>query len=102
MKAIPFESFRIHTGGGVLMIKHVIERDDLSLLVASDGKFQIGIADLVDILDPASVTLDGVSRQTNEFDASFRELQARWCRQGFRPQGGRTGPPSCFQCTITP
>jgi hypothetical protein len=67
------DSFRIHTGG-VLMIKHVIERGDLSLLVANDGKFQIGTPDLVDILDPASVTLNGIGRQTNEFDASFREL----------------------------
>ena len=51
-----------------------VERGDLSLLVANHGKFRIGIADLVDIRDPASVTLNGISKQTNEFNASSREL----------------------------
>lgn len=56
------------------MIQHVILECDLSLLVTDDWEFQVGSADLVDILDPAAMALNGVGRQANKLNTSSCEL----------------------------
>lgn len=58
---------------------HVIEIRHLPLLVANDGKFQLGAGDLINVLDPATMALDGVGGQTNELDASPGELGLKLC-----------------------
>lgn len=53
---------------------HVVEIGDLPLLVPDDWKRQIAAGDLVDILDPSSMTLDCVRRQSNELHAALGEF----------------------------
>jgi hypothetical protein len=60
--------------GGVLVVKHVVLESDLALLVANDGELEAGARDLVDVLDPATVAVDGVGRETNELDTTLGEL----------------------------
>jgi len=40
--------------GGVLVVKHVVEVSNLSLLVANDWESELAARDLIDILDPSS------------------------------------------------
>jgi hypothetical protein len=58
---------------------HVVEQSDLPLLVADDGKAEVGAADLVDVLDPAAMTLDGVGAQADQLDAARLELGLELC-----------------------
>lgn len=51
--------------GSILVVNHVVSQGNLALLVANDGKFESGVRDLVDVLDPARVAVNGVGRQTN-------------------------------------
>lgn len=60
--------------GGILLVEHIIEQCDLSLLVAYDWKLELGATDLIDILDPTAMTLDGVGREANELHAALGEL----------------------------
>lgn len=56
--------------GGVLVVEHVVGESNLAFLVANDGELEVGAADLVNVLDPATVAVDGVGRETNELDSS--------------------------------
>lgn len=56
------------------MVQHIVCKSDLSLLVADDWELQLRSRDLVNVLDPSSVALNGVGRQANELDASSGEL----------------------------
>lgn len=56
------------------MIQHIIQIRHLALLVPNDGKPQLGIADLVDVLDPAAVGVDSVGGQADELGVALREL----------------------------
>lgn len=60
--------------GGVLVVDHVVGKSDLALLVADDGELEGRAADLVNVLDPAAVALNGVGRETNELDTALGEL----------------------------
>lgn len=53
---------------------HVVGEGDLALLVANDWELELGAGDLVDILDPATVGLNGVGRETDELDTALGEL----------------------------
>lgn len=56
------------------MVEHVIFQSHLSLLVADDRELQVAARDLVDVLDPATMAVDGVCRQANELDTPLGEL----------------------------
>jgi hypothetical protein len=53
---------------------HVIEVRDLALLVANDREVQVAAGDLIDILDPSSMRLDGVGGQTDQLGVALGEL----------------------------
>ena len=60
--------------GRVLVVEHVVEIGHFALLVANDGELELRPADLVDVLDPSAVRLDGVGRQTDQLDIAPCEL----------------------------
>lgn len=53
---------------------HVVEQGNLALLVANDGESDMAASDLLDVVDPALVGVDGVGRQADELDAALGEL----------------------------
>lgn len=60
--------------GSVLVVQHVIEVCNLSLLVTDDWEGQVRTRDFVDILDPSLVGGDGVGGKPNELDTTLGEL----------------------------
>ena len=69
--------------GSILLVQHVVQKSDLSLLVTDYGEPEISPADLIDVPDPLSVAVDGVGRQTDQLDTSSCELglEFRECTQ---------------------
>lgn len=59
--------------------EHVVSQCDLSLLITDDWELQLASADLIDILNPASMAFDGVGTQSNQFDASLGEFWLELC-----------------------
>lgn len=53
---------------------HVVQVGDLPLLVADDWEGQLAAGDLVNVLDPAAVALNGVGREADQLHAALREL----------------------------
>lgn len=53
---------------------HVIFERYLALLVANNGKAKGAAIDLVDVLDPTTMALDGIRRQADELDAALAKL----------------------------
>lgn len=100
---------------------HVVEKRNLSLLVANDWELQAGATDLVNVLDPASMALNCVCAQADELDTTLGELWlkfgkgAEFCRATtgvsfscsssrwqaltlvYNPLDVRKAPPSCRQ-----
>jgi len=60
--------------GGILVINHVVGKSDLTLLVTNDWELEISSGDLIDVLDPSSVRVNGVGGKTNQLDATLGEL----------------------------
>jgi len=60
--------------GGVLVVNHVIEQGNLSLLVTNDWEGEVAASDLVDVGDPSTVGFNGVGRKTNQLDTTFGKL----------------------------
>jgi hypothetical protein len=60
--------------GGVLVVQHVIGERNLALLVGNDGKRKLAARDFVDVLDPSSVALNRICRETNQLDTTFGKL----------------------------
>lgn len=60
--------------GRILIIQHVICIRNLTRLVGNDRECQFASRNLVNVLDPAAMSLDRVGRQTNQFDSAFCEL----------------------------
>lgn len=58
---------------------HVIGVCDLALLVTNDWEAQLAARDLIDVLDPSSVRLNGVGRETDQLDATLGELWLELC-----------------------
>lgn len=71
--------------GSILVVKHVVGESNLSLLVTNDWERKGATGDLVDILDPSTVGLDGIGRETNQLDTTFGEL---WLQLGEGTQLG--------------
>ena len=61
-------------GGVCADYSHVIEIGHLAGLVADDGEAQPAARDLVDVLDPAVVAVDGVCGEADQLDAAPGEL----------------------------
>lgn len=53
---------------------HVVSKSDLTLLVANDWEAKVAARDLVDVLDPAAMALDGVGAEADKLDATLGEL----------------------------
>ena len=53
---------------------HVIFQRNLSLLVANNGELKRRLRDLVDVLDPAAVAVNGVCAESDELDAALGEF----------------------------
>jgi len=66
--------------GGILVIKHVIGICNLTFLVTDDGESELGARNLIDVLDPSSVRLNGVGRQTDQLNATLGELRLKLCK----------------------
>jgi hypothetical protein len=60
--------------GGILVVQHVIGERNLALLVGDDGERELAARNLVNVLDPSSVALDSVCRETNQLNTAFGEL----------------------------
>ena len=66
-------SLGVHVGG-ILVVDHVVQKRDLSSGVGNDGESELGVVDLINVLDPGLVRRGVVGRETNELDASLGEL----------------------------
>ena len=53
------------------MVQHIIQKRHLALLVPDDREAQLGVADLVDVFDPAAVGVDGVGGQADELGVAL-------------------------------
>ena len=53
---------------------HVIGKGDLALLVTNNWELELGSGDLIDILDPSSVRVNGVGGETDQLDTTLGEL----------------------------
>ena len=49
----------------------------MTVLVTNDGERQLAARDLIDILDPSSVRLDCVGRETDQLDSTLGELRLK-------------------------
>lgn len=58
-----------------MVVKHVVEVGDLAVVVGNDGEGEVGVVDLVDVLDPGVVRVDVVGTQSDELDAEGSELR---------------------------
>ena len=56
------------------MVDHVVGVRDLAVLVSNDGEVERGLGDLINVLDPLAVGLDGVGGETNQLDIALGEL----------------------------
>src|SRR5256885_2171699 len=61
--------------GGILVVDHVVQVSDLSGFVGDDGERKVGFGDIVDVLDPFLVRVEGVGTQTNELDTALGEFR---------------------------
>ena len=65
--------------GDILVIQHIVLVRNLSGLIANDWELQVGIVDLVDILDPLIVLVNGVGGEANQLDVALCELWLELC-----------------------
>lgn len=61
------------------MNSHIVRVRDLSLLVSNDGELQVAARNLVNVLDPALMAVDGVRGEANELRAALAELGLKLC-----------------------
>jgi len=57
------------------MVDHVIFERHLAVLITNDGEGKVGTRDLVDVLDPSSMRLDRIGRQTDQLDTTLLEFR---------------------------
>lgn len=84
--------------GHVLGVEHVVEESDIAVGVSDDGELQVGVANVVNVLDPrvvggevvgrllgvlaavrAELTMSADPYQSNHLDASLLELILHLC-----------------------
>ena len=58
---------------------HVVRIGNLAVLITNDWESQFTARDLIDVLDPTSVRLNGVGRETDQLDATLGELRLELC-----------------------
>ena len=58
---------------------HIVCKGNLSALVTNDWESELAARNLIDILDPSSVRLDGVGRETDQLDTTLCELGLKLC-----------------------
>jgi hypothetical protein len=63
------------SGCQIRVLLHVVRIGDLPLLVPNDWEAQLAARDLVNVLDPSGMAVNGVGRQANELDATLGELR---------------------------
>ena len=78
---------------GVLVVEHVVQIGYLALLVANDGEPALAARDLVDVLNPASMALDGVGGQADQLDPTLCELGLKF-RKGTKLCNAIVSPPT--------
>jgi len=69
--------------GGILLIKHIVQQRNLSLLVANDWEFEVAATDFIYILDPTTMALYRVGGKTDELHPPSGELRLKF---GERPE----------------
>lgn len=79
--------------GRVLVVQHVVQQRDLALLVAYYGELEVAAGDLVNVLDPLVVRLDGVGREADELCVAAREFWFELCEGA--ELGGADGGAVC-------
>lgn len=52
----------------------------MTFLITDDGESELGARNLIDVLDPSSVRLNGVGRQTDQLNATLGELRLKLCK----------------------
>lgn len=52
----------------------------MTALVSDDWERQLAARDLIDILDPSSVRLDGVGRESDQLGTTLSELGLKLCK----------------------
>jgi len=60
--------------GGILVVNHVVGKGDLALLVTNDWELELGLGDLIDILNPSSVRVNSVGGETDQLNTTLGEL----------------------------
>ena len=58
----------------IRVYSHVIQQRDFPLLVTNDREPQLAARDLIDVLDPPAMAVDGVRAYADELDTTLREL----------------------------
>ena len=56
------------------MVKHVVEVGYLAGFVPDDREAEAGAGDLINVLDPAVMAVDGVGGKADELDTTLGEL----------------------------
>jgi len=82
-------SLGVHVGR-VLVVKHVICVGNLAGSVTNDGEGKTGLGDLINVINPSVMGLDGVRRKTNHLDVALRELGLK-LREGTQLSGANGG-----------
>jgi hypothetical protein len=54
---------------------HVICKSDLAVFVANDGEGHCNASNLIDIVDPSAVSLDGICGESDQFHPTLRKLR---------------------------
>jgi hypothetical protein len=67
------DSLRVDVGS-VLVVDHVVGKSNLTGLISDDGEVKRALSNLVDVLDPSIVGLNGVGGQSNHLDVALGEL----------------------------
>ena len=65
--------------GGILVVQHIVQQRDLALLIAYYGKLEVATRNLVDVLDPLLVRLDGVGGEADELCVAARKFWFELC-----------------------
>lgn len=64
----------------IFLIDHVVEESDVAVVVGDDGEREVGVAELIDVLDPALVGTEVVGAESNHLDAAGLEFILEFCK----------------------
>jgi len=72
------DSLRVDVGG-ILVVNHIVGQSDLPFFITNDWEGEVAAGDLIDILDPSSVGLNGVGGETDQLDTTLGEFWLKLC-----------------------